>query len=65
MKLTEPKILAWEHSDNLDYVYNKRGKKKLNLIQINSLEKSKKHLGISEDHSANDSPTTKKRAQGK
>ena len=67
MKLTEPKILSWDHSEKFNYVYGSKGKKLMKIRNNNPFDKSKNHLGLYETQ-ANinaDSPTYKERPQGK
>ena len=67
MKMTEPKQLKWTNSIALEYIYDKKGKKHLGKTSNNSLQLSKKHLGVAQEAMRinDDSPTFKTRPQGK
>lgn len=70
MKLTEQKQLNWAKIENLKYLFNRWGRKSTERIRINTLDKSKLHLGVTEVPKADDfetptfwtKPTGKKRA---
>lgn len=67
MKLTEAKGLSWDNIEKLDYIYKHRGRKHLRQLSNNSLDKSKKHLGVIEAKNVanDDSPSYRTKPAGR